>query len=162
MFFQTIKFDAASIAKSLDISKSDAIELFSDGRPASFLIKRKVAYDKKWDLAAKNADYDWIDDNRDRVECRILTDGGVSFVPNKMLGVKRHFDLRGFFAKLNYVKYYLVADVVKFPVVTIYKVPSSKIKQWYLNSVVSENGSMSYKKFYMTINQGVLWDEGDH
>lgn len=162
MLFQIIKFDAEAVAKSLEISKSDVIELFSDGRPASFLIKRKVAHDKKWELGSKNAEYDWIDDNSDRVECRILTEGGVSFAPNKMLGVKRHFDLRGFFAKLNYVKYYLVADVDRFPLVTIYKVPSSKIKQWYVNSVLSENGSMSYKKFYFTMDQGVLWDEGNN
>lgn len=161
MFRETITFDAKSIAQALAIRQKDVVDLFTDGRPASFLIKRKVAHDKKWELGAKNAEYDWIDENSDRVECRILTEGGVSFAPNKMLGVKRHFDLRGFFAKLNYVKYYLVADVVKFPVVTIYKVSSRKIKHWYVNSVVSENGSMSYKKFYITINQGFLWDEGD-
>ena len=56
-----IKFDLDMIADGLGIDKSDVIELFTDGKPASFLMKRKIAHEKKWILGDKNADYDWID-----------------------------------------------------------------------------------------------------
>ena len=43
-----IKFDLDMIADGLGIDKADVIELFTDGRPASFLMKRKIAHEKKW------------------------------------------------------------------------------------------------------------------
>ena len=150
-----IKFDLDMIADGLGIDKSDVIELFTDGRPASFLMKRKIAHEKKWILGDKNADYDWIDEDQNFVECRVLTENGVSFLPNKNIGFGRGYNERDFIKKLNFIKYYIVADVTEFPNVYLTKVPSEKIEYWHFRGNLNGCGKIAKSKFYKLMGMGL-------
>jgi len=155
---KTIEFDITKLSDALGIPVWSVRELFSDGRPVSFIIKQRLAVDMGWGLADKNDDYDWIDEFGNYVESRVLTRHGVSFVPNKMLGTGRYFEQEGFLTKLNIVEFFIVTDVTRFPFVHFYKIDSGQIRKWYHSGKILDGGKLTVGAFFRILQQPDLFD----
>lgn len=161
MIYLRIDFDLAAIAAAFDITPEDVVELFTDGRPASFLMKRKIAKVMGWKVGDKNADYDWQDSYGNYIECRVLTSNGVAFAPNKLIGTQRQFDESQFIAKLNFIKFYLVPDIQNFPFIQVWRVDSSQIREWYFCGQMTDGSKLSPETFKFLVRQGNLFSEGE-
>ncbi len=58
---------------------------------------------------------------------RSITQGGVYFTPSNQVGSGRRFGEEGFLATLQEVRGFILADIVDFPNVTLFKVPTEAV-----------------------------------
>lgn len=71
--------------------------------------------------------YDNIMPDGSKIEVRTLTDKLV-FTPSSATGTKRKFSIRKYKKKLKEVDYFLVADIVHFPVVYMYLIKKEDLE----------------------------------
>lgn len=137
-----------ALASALELSESDTIKLFQDGRRISFIIERKVARDVLSGTLANSegASYDVIDPEGGKWEVRCITKYGINFCPSKMIGSGRHFEEKGFLEKLHEIKGYFVADIILFPNVPYWKILSETVLEWWKNKKIGKNAKISRKK----------------
>ena len=84
MVVDHLKWDITEIAKSLKIKEADVRLYFTDGRRASFLLERRLAYEVLHGTLApsEGAGYDLIDSKGNKWEVRSITKRGIYFSPS--------------------------------------------------------------------------------
>ena len=141
-----IAWDLAALQRVLGISSDETREYFTDGRRVSFLLERRLAREVlQGRLAPSEGDpYDVTDAHGGRWEVRSLTDRGVYFCPSHMVGAGRHFDERGFLAKLDGIEGYLVSDIEQFPTVPYWVVRTATVRRWWADRKLGPASRISH------------------
>jgi hypothetical protein len=146
----TMTWDADELARALKVTTADIKEYLTDGRRVSFIIERRLKWENPgWTLApSEGAGYDLRDPDGLLWEVRSITRGGVYFNPSAQVGSGRVFAEAGFFAKLDAITGFILADIVDFPEVTVFKVPVECVKRWYQNNELQASAKISRSLFY--------------
>jgi len=128
-----LRWDVRELARALKIPEDDVREYFTNGRRVSFIVERRIAREvfKGAQLAPRGAGFDFIDEHGGKWEVRCITQSGIYFCPSYMVGSGRHFDEEGFLRKLSELEGYVVADVVRFPEVPFWVIPSEQVREWW-------------------------------
>jgi hypothetical protein len=145
----TLKWDLDALADALGMKPAEVKEYLSDGRRASFLIERRLKKDNAgWKLApSEGADYDLSDPEGGKWEVRSITRGGVYFNPSNQVGSSRSFDEGAFLAKLSKIKGFILSDIVDFPTVDVFVIPSKTVRKWYKAGDLGAGTRVSRKTF---------------
>jgi len=148
MLVTTFTFDLAGLSESLHISKEDTLTYFRDGRRASFIMERRLAYDFLKGRVAKSegAAYDVFDKDGKKWEVRSLTKKGLYFCPSYMKGSGRTFNEKGFLEKLDEIEGYLVAQITDFPNVPVFRISGSQVLKWWLAGELGTTSEIGLKK----------------
>ncbi|MEM0143667.1 MAG: hypothetical protein QXL94_06925 [Candidatus Parvarchaeum sp.] len=143
-----LSWDIYALAKAMKIPESDVREYFTDGRKVSFVLERRLAYEFFHGSLApsEGEDYDVMDSVGAHWEVRSITSGGVYFCPSYMVGSGRSFDERGFMEKLDGVKGYVLADVVAFPYVPFWIIPTETVRTWWKTKMLGTTTKISRDK----------------
>lgn len=146
----TMTWDAEELARALKVTVPDVKEYLTDGRRASFIIERRLKWENLgWTLApSEGAGYDLLAPDGGLWEVRSITRGGVYFTPSAQVGSGRKFAEAGFLTKLDAVAGFILADIVEFPTVTVFKVPVTHVKRWYANGELSAAAKVSRAAFH--------------
>ena len=146
----TMTWDADELARALKVTVPDVKEYLTDGRRASFIIARRLKWESpSWELApSEGAGYDLFDPDGALWEVRSITRGGVHFTPSAQVGSGRRFAEAGFLVKLDTVAGFILADIVDFPTIAVFKVPITYVKRWYANKELSAAAKVSRNAFY--------------
>lgn len=146
----TMTWDADELARALKVTVRDVKEYFTDGRRVSFLIERRLMWENPgWALTpSEGAGYDLRDTEGGLWEVRSITHGGVYFTPSAQVGSGRTFGEVAFLAKLDAVAGFILADIVEFPLVSVFKVPTAYVKRWYANKELNAAARISRVGFY--------------
>ena len=144
----TITWDLAKLSKELHIPEKDTLAYFQDGRRASFIVERRLAYEYLQGRIAdsEGASYDVFDKEGKKWEVRSLTKGGLYFCPSYMKGSGRTFNEKGFLEKLDEIEGYLVAQITDFPNVPVFKIPKNQVLKWWRSSQLGTTSEISLKK----------------
>ena len=145
-----LHWDEADLAHALRIPQTSVHNYFTDGRRASFLIERRLKYENEgWELALSEGDsYDLKDPEGGRWELRSVTRFGVFFTPSNQVGFGRSYDEDAFMDKLHYVEGFILADIMRFPVVDVFTVPVDNVMRWYNKGWLGKNATASRAKFW--------------
>lgn len=148
MHVSTFEWNLEELAKELHIPSSDTLTYFQDGRRASFIVERRVAYEYLHGRIAdsEGAGYDVFDSEGKKWEVRSLTRKGMYFCPSYMVGSGRKFEEKGFLEKLEEIEGYLVAKVLEFPIVPLYKIKKSQVLNWWKNGSLGTTTKISLSK----------------
>lgn len=154
----TMTWDAEELARALKVTVSDVKEYLTDGRRVSFIIERRLKWEHPgWTLASsEGAGYDLLDPTGALWEVRSITRGGVYFTPSAQVGSGRKFAEAGFLNKLDAVAGFILADIVEFPIVTLFKVPVANVRQWYVNGELNAGAKVSRSVFYARLAPQLL------
>lgn len=118
-FNKTYHFDIPTNTFSwCDLDTEELIELFRDGRVASFFYERQIP---KWfpELTFVNQNgYDHVDEQGNKYDAKGLTKGGCKFMPSSMLGTGRKFDAESAHAHADEISY-IIHDITEFPSVNL-------------------------------------------
>jgi len=102
-----------------------------------------------WTLApSEGAGYDLRAPDDGLWEVRSITRGGVYFNPSAQVGSGRRFDEAGFLAKLNSIAGFILADIVDFPTVSVFKFPSDFVKRWYARGELNASAKITRAAFH--------------
>lgn len=144
----SLSWDIEQLSTALKITKDDVKDYFTDGRRASFVIERRIAYEVLHGSRpdSEGEEYDIIDKDGNKWEVRSITKGGIYFCPSNMVGKGRKFNLAGFLVKLNQIKGYIVADITQFPNVPFWIIPKEYVKRWWDSKELGKNSHISKKK----------------
>lgn len=145
------------MALALKVKPHDITEYMIDGRRASFFIERRLVSENiGWSLApSESSGYDILDENNEKWEVRCLTKFGVYFTPSNQVGSGRKFDEVKFLQKLSAIKGYIVSDIVTFPSVEIYCIPSGNVLRWYQDGRLGVNAKISRNKFLKSLSNDI-------
>lgn len=126
-------WDIKEIAHALKISIDDVQEYFTDGRRVSFILERRIAKEVIKGKLAPNegAGFDLFDSQGGKWEVRSISRDGIYFCPSYMVGSGRHFEEKGFLAKLSELKGYITSDIESFPNVPFWIVSSKQVQEWW-------------------------------
>jgi hypothetical protein len=146
----TMTWDAEELARALKVTVPDVKEYLTDSRRASFIIERRLKWENPgWTLApSEGAGYDLLDPDGALWEVRSITRGGVYFTPSAQVGSGRKFAEAGFMTKLDAVAGFILADIVEFPIVTVFKVPVAYVKRWYADGELNAGARVSRAVFH--------------
>lgn len=148
----TLTWDLDELAAAMHLEKDEVLMYFRDGRRISFIMERRIrdAF-PSWTLApSEGSAYDLIDEKGGYWEARSVS-SGIYFCPSYMVGSGRKFEEEGFLAKLDAVEGYVCSDIMKFPEVPIYLVPSDLIRELYHGGQLGAGSRISSPKFYSTV-----------
>lgn len=128
-----LDWDAAALSQALRVDLQDVREYCTDGRRFSFIVERRIAKQiLKGQLApSEGASFDVIDSAGHKWEVRSITKGGVYFCPSYMMGSGRRFDEGGFLRKLNEIKGYVLADLIRFPEIPFWYISANAVLTWW-------------------------------
>jgi hypothetical protein len=144
-----LTWDEAELARAFRVQPADIREYLTDGRRVSFIIERRLMWEHPgWKLApSEGAGYDLLAPDGGKWEVRSITRQGVNFNPSNQVGSGRSFDEAGFVQKLSSVAGYILSDIVGFPVVDVYRVPTDHVLRWWRNGMLGANAKVSRVKF---------------
>lgn len=136
------------LAQELHIPAEDTLKYFKDGRKASFIIERRLAYEYLGGKIAESegASYDVFDKDGNKWEVRCLTGRGMYFCPSYMKGSGRTFVENGFLEKLNEIEGYLIGRITDFPIVPVYKISSAQVLDWWHSGRLGKTTDISLSK----------------
>lgn len=136
------------LAEELHIPSADAVTYFQDGRRASFIVERRLAYEYLGGRIAESegAGYDVFDKYGKKWEVRCLTRRGMYFCPSYMKGSGRKFEEKGFLEKLDEIEGYLVGRITNFPEVPIFEIKKDKVLKWWKSGELGTSSDISLKK----------------
>jgi len=142
-------WDLAALAHAFKVTEDDIREYLTDGRRVSFIIERRLKWEHPgWELApSEGAGYDLKAPDGGLWEVRSITGGGVYFNPSAQVGAGRRFEEKGFFAKLAGIQSFILSDIVAFPEVDIFVVPTAYVRRWYDCGILGVNARVSRAKF---------------
>lgn len=147
-----LEWDLTELAAAMHLAKDEVLTYFRDGRRISFILERRIrdAY-PSWKLApSEGSGFDLIDDKGGCWEARSVS-SGIYFCPSYMVGSGRSFEEKGFLAKLDAIDGYVCSDIMKFPQVPVYMVPSSLVLELYRKGQLGAGTRISSPRFYSTI-----------
>jgi len=140
-----LNWDLKNLSKALNLTESETIEYFTDGRRVSFILERRLANEVlKGTLApSEGAGYDLIDTNGDKWEVRSISKSGVYFCPSVMVGAGRQFNENGFLNKLKEIKGYILSDINEFPSIPYWIVNKEMVEKWYFSNQLGAGTKVS-------------------
>ncbi len=146
----TMTWDEQELARAFKVTVADVREYLTDGRRVSFIIERRLKWENPgWSLApSEGAGYDLMDPDGGLWEVRSITRGGVYFNPSNQVGSGRRFGEEGFLAKLQAVKGFILADIVDFPNVKLFMVPTECVEKWYRDGMLGVGAKVSRQVFH--------------
>lgn len=146
----TLTWNAEELARALKVTIQDVKEYFTDGRRVSFIIERRLMWENPgWTLApSEGAGYDLRDPQGGLWKVRSITRGGAYFTPSSQVGSGRVFGEAAFLAKLDAVAGFILADIVEFPVVSVFTVPTDHVEHWYKNRELNAAPRVSRAGFH--------------
>lgn len=129
------------------LQPADVREYFTDGRRVSLLIERRAMREVLGGKLAphEGAPYDVADARGGRWDIRSISDRGVYFSPSHMVGSGRKFEEAGFFAKLDGLDGYVLADIERFPDVPYWKIPAAQVREWWKAGALGGDTRISRK-----------------
>jgi hypothetical protein len=144
----TFHWNLEKLAAELHIPGPDTLTYFQDGRRASFIVERRLAYEYLQGRIAdsEGAGYDVFDKSGKKWEVRCLTRGGMYFCPSYMKGSGRKFEEKGFLEKLDEIEGYLVGRITHFPEVPIYEIGKDQVYKWWKSGKLGTTSEVSLKK----------------
>ncbi len=147
-----LEWDLDELAAAMHLEKDEVLMYFRDGRRISFILERRIRYAfPSWKLApSEGSSFDLIDDNGGCWEARSVS-SGIYFCPSYMVGSGRVFEEQGFMQKLENIEGYVCSDIMKFPQVPVYMVPSDLILDLYKKKQLGAGTQISRERFYSTI-----------
>jgi hypothetical protein len=147
-----LEWNLDELASAMHLTRDEVLTYFRDGRRISFILERRIrdAY-PNWLLApSEGSGFDLIDDSGRKWEARSVSKG-IYFCPSYMVGSGRHFEESGFLAKLDAIAGYVCSDIMKFPSVPVFMVPSELIRELYSGGQLGAGTRISSAGFYSTI-----------
>lgn len=146
-FNKTYPFDIPTDTFSwCDLTKEELIELFQDGRVASWFFERQIP---KWfpELTYINTKgYDHVDEQGNKYDAKGFTKNGCGFMPSKMKGVGRTFDAKSAHAHADEISY-IIHDIREFPSVNLIFKKGSDLTKEFPNCKISNNTKDVHKLF---------------
>lgn len=132
----------------MKLAPEDVREYFTDGRRVSLLIERRVMREVLNGKLAphEGTPYDVVDAHNGNWDIRSLSDNGVYFSPSYMVGSGRRFEEAGFFAKLDVLRGYVLADIERFPEVPYWKIETPQVRAWWKSGELGPDTKISRKK----------------
>jgi hypothetical protein len=148
MRVSTFMWNLEKLAQELHIPSADTLTYFQDGRRASFIVERRLAFEYlKGRIAdSEGAGYDVFDQSGKKWEVRCLTKGGMYFCPSYMKGSGRKFEENGFLEKLDEIEGYLIGRITNFPEVPVYEINKSQVYKWWKSGELGTTSKISLKK----------------
>jgi hypothetical protein len=149
------EWSLTQLAVALKISEKDVKKYFTDGRRVSFILERRIAFEVVHGTLAKSegAGYDLFDPHGGKWEVRSITRDGIYFCPSYMVGSGRSFNQEGFLQKLDDIKGYIVADVIKFPQIPFWIIPVENIRRWWQEGKLGTSTKINRITAYQLISQ---------
>lgn len=147
-----LEWDLDELAAAMHLEKDEVLMYFRDGRRISFIMERRIrdAF-PSWKLApSEGSGFDLIDEQGKNWEARSVS-SGIYFCPSYMVGSGRKFEEKGFITKLDDVAGYVCSDIMKFPCVPVFMVPSDLIRELYYAGRLGAGTRISSASFYSTI-----------
>ena len=140
----TLDWKTEDICSGLLVDENDVIEIFRDGRSVTPIIKMRLKRENPgWSLCPKASSHELLDLDNCRWKVRSITRHGVDFRLSRHIGVGRELNINQFQDELNGLNGYILADIVPFPNVAVYKLPIPTVFSWFredrLNKKVSRN-----------------------
>lgn len=105
-----------------DIAKDDLLNIYRDGRVSGLIAELLVEsiFSNLRRSGAEGTPYDLVDEKTgEKWEVRVITKGGVKFLPSSQIGVGRKYDEEKFLEKLRAVTGYILVDVRYIPNICI-------------------------------------------
>lgn len=132
----------------MKLAPEDVREYFTDGRRVSLLIERRVMREiLRGKLAPhEGTPYDVVDAQGGNWDIRSISERGVYFSPSHMVGSGRRFERAGFYAKLDVLRGYVLADIGRFPEVPYWKVETAQVRAWWNAGDLGPDTRISRKK----------------
>ncbi len=147
-----LEWDLDELASAMHLEKDEVLMYFRDGRRISFILERRIrdAF-PSWKLApSEGSGFDLIDNNGGCWEARSVS-SGIYFCPSYMVGSGRSFEEVGFLKKLEAIEGYVCSDIMKFPEVPVYMVPSDLILDLYRKGQLGAGTRISSARFYSSV-----------
>lgn len=147
-----LEWDLDHLAEAMHLTKDEVLTYFKDGRRISFILERRIrdAF-PNWTLApSEGSGFDLIDDRGRYWEARSVS-SGIYFCPSAMVGKGRWFEEQGFIAKLDAVEGYVCADILAFPCVPVFMVPSALVREFYHAGQLGAGSRIGRAAFYSKI-----------
>lgn len=132
----------------MKLAPEDVREYFTDGRRVSLLIERRVMREVLNGKLAphEGTPYDVVDAQGGNWDIRSISDHGVYFSPSHMVGSGRRFEEAGFFAKLDVLSGYVLADIERFPDIPYWKIPTGQVRSWWQAGALGADTKISRKR----------------
>jgi hypothetical protein len=147
-----LEWDLGNLAAAMHLDEGEVLTYFRDGRRISFILERRIrdAF-PSWTLApSEGSGFDLIDEKGGCWEARSVS-SGIYFCPSYMVGARRVFEEQGFLQKLEKIEGYVCSDIMKFPQVPVYMVPSDLILDLYRKGHLGAGTRISSARFYSNI-----------
>lgn len=145
------EWDLAALAGAMHLRREDVLAYFRDGRRISFILERRIRDELGWSLApSEGSGFDLVDASGGKWEARSISKG-IYFCPSYMVGSGRSFQEAGFLTKLDAIAGYVCSDILKFPTVPVYTVPTGVIRALYLEGRLGAGTRISSAQFYATV-----------
>ena len=121
-----------------DMDKEELIELFRDGRVASFFFERQIPhwFPELTFIPGDKKGYDHIDEQGNKYDAKGLTKGGCKFMPSSMLGTGRKFDAESAHAHADEISY-IIHDIREFPSINLIFKKGSDLTKEFPNCSIS-------------------------
>ena len=145
----TLDWQAEDIGNGLLVDQNDVIEIFKDGRSSTPIIKMRLKRENPgWNLYPSANNHELLDPYNCRWKVRSITRHGVDFRLSRHIGIGRELNINTFQEELGGLNGYILADVVLFPSVPVYKVPIDLVFQWFeegiLNRIISRANTLYF------------------
>ena len=113
-----------------DIEEEGLIELFRDGRIASYFFERQIPHWFPQLTFVDQAGYDHVDEEGNKYDAKGFTKNGCKFMPSNQIGAGRKFNAEIAHEHANDIAY-IIHDITTFPSVKlIFKTGSSLLKDF--------------------------------
>lgn len=141
----------------MKLAPEDVREYFTDGRRVSLLIERRIMHEvlKGKRAPHEGAPYDVVDAQGGNWDIRSISDHGVYFSPSHMVGSGRRFEEAGFFAKLDVLRGYVLADIERFPEVPYWKIETAQVRAWWKTGELGPDTKISRKRALELIDRAL-------
>jgi hypothetical protein len=143
-----LRWNVNQLAQALRLKPEDVREYFTDGRRISLLIERRVMREVLNGRLAphEGTPYDVVDAQNGNWDIRSISGHGVYFSPSHMVGSGRRFEQAGFFAKLDVLNGYVLADIERFPDIPYWKISTGQVRTWWQAGALSSDTKISRKR----------------
>jgi hypothetical protein len=155
---RVLTWDAQLVADSLHIGVTAAIEHFRDGRMNGRLIDIRLAIELHADMVdTDGGGLGLVLADGTRARVRRLTDGGVYFGPQSMIGTGRRYDEADYRRFLTTFDVFAVADVTGWPNVPVAWVTTAQVGSWLTVREGRLGAAVARELLFPDPNQPRLW-----
>jgi hypothetical protein len=149
-----LKWDPVVLSQALHVNVEDVREYCTDGRRFSFIVERRIASEvlKGRMAPSEGASFDVFDPAGNKWEVRSVTNSGVYFCPSYMVGSQRSFEEAGFLAKLEEIRGYVLADLIRFPEIPFWCISADVVLTWWKNGLLGTSSKVNRRRALLLID----------